>query len=173
MPAAPSFCLAMLRMPRVRNCLQEILISPLAADIFRRPRAGAGDTSSEFRGDGERQLRFDVDDMVPAVPEIVPIFEGNPRCAREVAHPNFALVEQSWFQIGRHIVSDFEVAVTQSADLKFVEVAIPPIESGLDTQMQLMQVPGDWNNESSPYRRRDAGNFDPNLCGVQFFERHG
>jgi len=139
---------------------------------LRGARASAGNACCVLRGDRERELSFDFNDVIPTVPEVIAISENSPGLVAEISQSNFPLVEQSGIQIRPAVVFDVEIAIAQSADLKFMEMVIPPIECGLNRKMQLMKVPGKRNNESPPNRRRYARDFDPNLCGVQFFERH-
>lgn len=173
MPAAPSQHFSVFRIFRIRNYPEEILIAGLSANIFGRTRASACNACCVLGCDPERELGFDLDDVIPTVPEIVTIPECNAPLVRKIRQPDFTLIEQAGIQIRPAVVFDFEIAVTQSADLKFMEMIIPPIERSLDRKMQLMQVPAEWNDEPSPDRRRYACDLDPNLSRIQFFEWHG
>jgi hypothetical protein len=68
------------------------------------------------------------------------------------------------------------VEITERRDLAAVEVAqvaVPPVEGGLDREMKLPQMPGPGNDELSPDRRLNLGKRDPDLERIGFSVEHG
>ncbi len=54
-----------------------------------------------------------------------------------------------------------------------MEVAIPPIERGLDCKVKLSEIPGQGDDKPSPDGRLDLGQRHPNLKAIGFLVKHG
>ena len=65
------------------------------------------------------------------------------------------------------------ITVPQAADVEFVQVAIPPVEGGLDREVKLPQMPCPGDDELSPDGGLDLGQGDPDLERIGFLVQHG
>jgi hypothetical protein len=61
----------------------------------------------------------------------------------------------------------------QPANVKFVRVEVPPIETGLEHEMKLPEMPGPGDDEMSPDRRLDLGQHAPDLERIGFLAEQG
>ena len=170
--AAPLFHVGVLRIVPVGHDGQEPLVAAKAADILGGTRAGARDTGANLGGSVQREELFDLDGMTPTVAEVVEVAERRDFAAVEVAQTHLALVEQAR-AIRKITFVQLEITVPQAADVEFVQVAVPPVEGGLDREMKLPQMPGPGDDELSPDGWLDLGQGDPNLERIGFLVQHG
>ena len=170
--AAPLFHVGVLWIVAVGHDGQEPLVAVDAADIFRGTRAGARDAGAHLGRDVQSEQLLDLDGMTPTIAEIVEVTERRDFAAAEVAQTHFALVEQAR-AIRKITFVNLNITIPQAADVEFVQVAVPPVEGGLDREMKLPQMPDPRNDELSPDRRLDLEQGDPDLERIGFLVKHG
>jgi len=73
----------------------------------------------------------------------------------EVQQANLALIEDPRIVIGRILRQRLDVAIPQTTDAEFVEMRVPPVECGLNSEMQMLQVPMDRQDQTAPDVRLD------------------
>ena len=65
-----------------------------------------------------------------------------------------------------------EITVPQTADIEFAQVAVPPLEGGLDREMKLPQMPAPGDDGLAPGRRPDLGQRNPDLERIWVLVAH-
>lgn len=88
--------------------------------------------------------------MAPVVTEVIEVGEGSRVFTSEVAQPHLALVKEARVVVKATVVCNFGISVAQLTKVEFVQVAVPPVESRLDRQMEFAQVPRGWHDKPSP-----------------------
>ena len=101
--------------------------------------------------------------MTPTVAEVVEVAERRGATAAEIEQTHLALVEDPRTILKIVPLQKFRITVPQAADVEFVQVAVPPVEGGLDHEMKLPQMPDPGDDELSPDRRLDLEQGDPDL----------
>ncbi|MBB3303305.1 pimeloyl-ACP methyl ester carboxylesterase [Rhizobium sp. BK077] len=54
---------------------------------------------------------------------------------------NLFLIEDSRIVVGRILCQDLDIAIAQTTNSKLVEMIVPPVEGGLNSEMQVLKVP--------------------------------
>ena len=108
--------------------------------------------------------------MPPAVPEIIVIAEDS--ALLEVEQANLSLIEDPRIVVGRVLLKDLNIPIPETADPELIQMIVPPVEGCLNSEMQMLQVPMDRQNQTAP----DAGldfidlNFDlHSVCGFEHY----
>ena len=120
----------------------------------------------------DSHLSLDFDDMAPVVTKVVEVCEGSAAFPSEVAEPPLGLVEKARVVGKAAVVLNLEISVAQAADAELVQVAVSPVESRLDRQMEFSKVPRRRHDKLAPDRRIDPGQRNPYLQCVRFRGRH-
>jgi hypothetical protein len=167
--AAPAFQVGMLGIVGIGHDGEEVLVARYPADIFGRPGAGTGDAGGCARRFVEGQEGLDLDSVAPIVAEVVEIGKGEPRLTVEIQETDLPLVESACARLVPPAVA-VRIAVAQAADIELVQMIVPSVESGLDDEMELAQVPGPGHDETTPGRRLDLVQGHADLQGVGFAE---
>lgn len=68
----------------------------------------------------------------------------------EVQQANLSLIEDARIVVGRILRQDLDVAIPQATDAELIEMIVPPVESGLNSEMQMLQVPMDRQDQTAP-----------------------
>jgi hypothetical protein len=71
----------------------------------------------------------------------------------EVQQANFSLIEDPRIVVGRVLRQDLNVSIPETTNAEFIEVIVPPVECGLNSEMQMLQVPMNWRNQTAPDAR--------------------
>lgn len=171
-PAAPALHIGVFRIVLIGDDGEELLVARDAADIFGRPGSGAVDAACLFRCGIEREELLDLDRVMPVVAEVVDVDEGRSRLL-EVAQADLALVEGPRIALERAFLEKRNVALAQAADAELVKMIVPPVEGGLDAQVELFEVPGQWHDEAAPDLRLDLVERDADLDSVGLLEHGG
>ena len=173
MTAAPSFHVAMIWVMPVVHDGQEPLVATNSADIFGGTRAGSRDTGASFWNSVQGERLLNLDCMAPAVAEIVKIAERRDAAAIEIEKAHRVFVKDVRTVPKKPLFLLLGVTVPKTADVEYMQVAIPPVEGGLDREMKLSQMPGPWDDEPSPDHRLDFRQRDPDLERIWFLIEHG
>ena len=168
MTATPAFGVGMLGIGLIRHDVQEALVSGYATDVFRWPSPRAIDAGAMLRSGIESEKPLDLDRVMPIVTEVVGVVEHG--AVRKVAETNLSEIEDTRIILERVLGQKVDVAVAQAADPKFVEVIVPPVESGLKGEMQVFEGPGRRQDEPPPDLRVDLVERNAKLHGVDGFE---
>ncbi|OWV65447.1 hypothetical protein ATY76_19610 [Rhizobium sp. R339] len=151
--AAPADGFSIFWIFRVGDDLQEPLITGHATNIFGRSRPFPGDAASLFGRRSEPQELLDCDGVPPAIPEIIVVAKDS--TLLEVQQANLSLIEDPRIVIGRILRQGLDVPIPQTTDAEFIEMIVPPVECGLNSEMQVLQVPMDRQDQTAPDVRLD------------------
>lgn len=158
MVANPFQFLAVFLMVWISDCLEEVAISPRAADILGRT---ASDCFQEARiGDARHSIEeaFHTDRVVPAVAEIVEVCErSGADILQDIDKPGFAGIERPVTEVVVRI-GDAPADVTGP---NLVEVAVGPPHRGLEHQVQAIQADFQRHLNPSQDNRLNVIKFDP------------
>jgi hypothetical protein len=152
----------------VGDDLQEPLISRHATNIFGRPRPRARDAAPMFGRRSERQEFLDRNGVPLAIPEIIVVIKDG--ALLEVQQANLPLIEHPRIVIGRILRQELNVSIPQTTNAELVEMVVPPVERGLNSEMQMLQIPMNWQNQMAPDAWLDLvdGNSDlHSVCGFE------
>ncbi|MBB3387105.1 MULTISPECIES: hypothetical protein [unclassified Rhizobium] len=72
----------------------------------------------------------------------------------EVQQAHLALIEDTRIVVGRILRQDLDVPIPQTTDAELIEMIVPPVESGLNSEMQMLQVPMDGQDQTPPMSGR-------------------
>ena len=166
----PAFHIGVLWILPVDHGCQEPFVAADTTDILRRARADSRDAGADPGNDVQSERLFDLGGMTPAVAEIVEIVER--RTAVGIKQAHLALVEDAGAIRKIILLQKLWVAIAQATDIEFVQMAVPPVEGGLDYTMELAQMPGSGNDEPAPDRRLDLGQCYPDLHRIGLLIEH-
>lgn len=79
--------------------------------------------------------------MPPAVSEIILTAEDG--ALFEVQQTNLFLIGDTRIVVGCFLCQDLHIAIAQTTNSEFIEMIVPPVESGLNSEMQVLKVPTD------------------------------
>src|SRR5262245_47542696 len=153
--AAPTFEVGMLGMAAIGYDRKEFLIAASPANVFGRARTGAPDTGSRARCDLKGEKPLHLDGMSPTVTQVIEIRKPKSVAPFEVEKADLPFVKQAGVGLEPEIVVSIRIAITQTTDLEFMQMVVPPIESGLNAEVQLSQMPGQRHDETTPDHRLD------------------
>lgn len=102
--------------------------------------------------------------MPPAIPEIIVIAED--RTLFEVKQANLCLIEDARIVVGRILCQGLDVAIAQTTTSKLVEMIVPPVEGGLNSEMQMLEVPMNRQHQPAPNVQLDLVDGNSDLDGV-------
>jgi len=171
--AAPSFHIGVLRIVPVGHDGQEPLVAVNTANIFRRTRTSAGNAGTDLGRNVQSERFSDLDDMTPAVAEVVKVAEHYPAASVEIEKAYLVLVKGTRAARETILVQKLGIAIPQAANVEFVQVAVPPVEGGLDRKMELPQMPDPRDDKLSPDCRLEIGQCDPDLQRIGISVEHG
>src|SRR6185437_6835508 len=100
---------------------------------------------------------------MPAVAEVVEIVERGAGRPVEVEEAHLALIEGAGVVVEAEVLDQGRIAVAQAADAELVQVIVPPVESRLDHEVKLAEVPCPGKDKASPDEGIDLGERDPDL----------
>jgi hypothetical protein len=148
--AGPATRVGVFRMTTIGHDFQESGISADAAHVFWRPGTRTANASGHTRCRCDRQLLLELDDVLPAIAEVVLVYEGYPLPMAEIEQPHLGFVEPAWLPLEFGGTDLVDVSVAQSANHELVQVIVPPTKGGLDHLMQITQVKGPRDDDPSP-----------------------
>lgn len=88
----------------------------------------------------------------------------------EVEQADLSLIENTRIAVGRVFRQDLDVSIPQTADAELIKMIVPPVECGLNSEMQMLQVPMDRQEQTAPDVRLDAVDGNSDRHGVRGFE---
>lgn len=139
-PTAPTLDVGMFRVVRIPHHLEEMLISRDPADVFRRPCKGTVLADGLFREYIEPEPFLQFNRMSPVVAEVICVGNGASG-SRKILKLNIPLIENARIIWTRPIFQKGDIAKAQSADVEFVEMVVPPIERGLNSKVEVFEIP--------------------------------
>ena len=162
--ADPAFVIGVLGMARIGQTLEEASVAVRAADILGWSCTSAVDTARQARRRLNDEQLLELDKVMPVVTEVVDVDEVDIVAAAEVEQLYLALVIDARvaFELGLHEIG---IAERQAADLKLVQVVVPPAEGCLDDLMQFTEVERAWHDQAPPDQWLDLLERDPHLDG--------
>ena len=125
-----------------------------ATDILGWSCTSAVDTSRDARGGGHDQKLLELHKVMPVVAEVVDVHEVEIFASAEVEELHLALVVDArvTLELG---LDEIGIAERQAADLKLVQVVVPPAECSLDDLVQLTEVERARHDQAPPDRWLD------------------
>ncbi len=165
MPTAPPNVIGIFGIFPVGNDLQEPLITRHATNIFGWPRSFAGDAGPVVGCSCKRQELLHHDTMPPAIPEIIVVAENS--TVLEVQQANFPLIEDAGIVICGILRQDLDFPVSQTTDAELIEMIVPPVERGLNSEMHVLEVPMRWQKDNKTPQRSIAGSIGLSAPAVQ------
>jgi hypothetical protein len=75
--------------------------------------------------------------MTPTVPEVVKVAERRTAAAVKIEQAHLAFVEDARAVRETILLQKLRIPIPQPADVEFVQVAVPPVERGLNCEMEL------------------------------------
>lgn len=102
--------------------------------------------------------------MLPTVPEIIAVAEDG--AFFEVQQSHHCLIEDPRNVARRILRQDLDIAITQATDAKFIQMIVLPVECGLKSEMEMLQVPMNRWDQASPYGPLDPVYRNSDLHGV-------
>src|SRR5205085_1775583 len=135
-----------------------------ATDILGWSCTSAVNTSRDARRGFHDQKLLELHKVMPVVAEIVDVHEVDIGASAEVEELHFALVVDARIALELGL-DEIGIAERQAADLKLVQVVVPPTEGGLDDLVQLTEVERARHDQAPPDRRLDLLESDPHLDG--------
>ncbi|KUM25558.1 hypothetical protein AU467_25585 [Mesorhizobium loti] len=157
MTAAPAPHVSMFGILPVGHDGQEILKTAGTADIFRWPGASAIYAGRCPWNRVQGQEFLDCDEMLPVIAEVIKVDEREAWAALEIQKPDLIFIKGPGLSFIFYLAELFRIAIAQTANLELVQVVVPPVEGGLDDEMQLSKMPVPWNDHAAPHGRLDAG----------------
>ena len=170
--AGPSFRVAMLFMPAFSHDLEESGIARNTANILRRPRAGAIDACRYAWCWIHREQAFELNDVLPAIAEVVLVHECEMLRSVEIDQSHFGLVEASGVAIEFGLADLLKITIAEAADEELMQMVIPPAEGSLDDVMQLAKVKGPGDDKAAPDYWFDFDERDTHLDDGGLLEQH-
>src|SRR5215471_5528319 len=125
----------MLLVVRISDCVEEVVVSPGAADILRRATSGCGDQARIGHAWDGISDALDADRMLPAVAEVVEVFE---RSGADV----FQRVDEAGLAGIERSVAEVRIgpAPAYITCMDLVEMAVRPAHGCLQHKVQAIQA---------------------------------
>jgi hypothetical protein len=160
--ADPVFVVGVLGMATIGQTLEEVSISVRTTNILGWSCSGTVDTSGNAWGRLEDETLLELHQVTPVIAEVVDVDEVDVFASAEVEqlHVAFVVDARVALKLG---CDEIGIAERQAADLKLVQVLVPPAKCGLDDLMQLTQVEGARHGQAPPDRWLDLLESDPHL----------
>ena len=173
MAAAPAFGLTVFWVVRVTDHFEEMLIAPNPADILGRPSSSAAQAARGLGRDILRHQVLKLHHVAPIASEVVGIDEADAVIPAEVSEPNFGLIEHAGVHLACQLIARLRITIAETTDLEGVQVVVPPVEGGLQNEVEATQIPVDRDYEPPPDHRLDVEQLHVQLASVRGLEEHG
>jgi hypothetical protein len=150
----PAFVIGVLGMATIGQTLEEASVAVRATDILGWSCTSAVDTSRDARRGFHDQKLLELHKVMPVVTEVVDVHELDLFASAEVEELHLALVVDArvTLELG---LDEIGIAERQAADLKLVQVVVPPAECSLDDLVQLTEVERARHDQAPPDRWLD------------------
>lgn len=139
-PTAPTLDVGVFRVARIPHHLEEMLISRDPADVFRRPCKGTVLADGLFGKYIKPKPFLQFNRMSPVVAEVICVGKSASG-SRKILKLNIPFIENTRIIWTRPIFQKGDIAKAQSADVEFVEMVVPPIERGLNSKVEVFEIP--------------------------------
>ena len=144
-----------------RESRQELGVPRVATDIFRWAGVRTGEADDRRRGGLRRHEVLDLDDVLPAVAEVVLVREPAQSGFDQRLEPHTTLVGERLGAGPVVVVVGYAIAATR--DLVFVQVTVGPAHRALQDDVQLRQRDGFRDEEAPPDERLHVAQLDAQL----------
>jgi hypothetical protein len=149
---------------------EKIGVTGWASDILGWACTGAINTCRNFwdwiKGEGVLARNL----VMPLIAEVIKIGQAPRGLPIKIGEANDCFVEEPW-TVGINGFVDSEIAKSQAADLKFMQMSVAPSKGGLNDVMQMTEVKCRWNNKPPPDRGFNLEDANAKLQGVRRFKK--
>ena len=146
----------MLRMSRIANGGEEILVASWATTVLRRSVPLAFKTPWSFAARIACNDLLDERFVFPVVAEVVHVCEALDASTHNVCQDHRSFIDYRFVEVVR-------LSIRSATNEELVEVAIRPAKDRLDHIVEYREPNGPWHLHSTPDRRMDTFQGDPHL----------
>ena len=139
-PTTPTLDVGVFGVFNIAHHLEEVLISRGSADVFRRSSKGTVLADGLFGKYIEPEPFLKFNRMAPVVAEVICVGKSASR-SRKILKLNIPFIENARIIWTRPILQKDNITKAQSADMKFVKMVVPPIERGLNSKVEVFEIP--------------------------------
>jgi len=142
----------------IANRLEELGVAEWAAAVFRWTSSLTAEAARDWALDRvDRQLVLDLDQVLPAVAEVVLVDAGRAAARRDLVQRDAPVIDRAWLEL---VVRLGEADV---ADLELVEMGVRPAHRRLKDRVQPWQRHILRHEQTAPDRWLDVGQADSQL----------